>query len=95
MAESQKESKADKIIFVPSVFKHKRTQADIETAIETKIYEGSLKGEPGVYAYVGFDTTANPIEVFYNIIDNETMSLPGAELQGILSVASFEGRLVR
>jgi hypothetical protein len=75
MVEPQEESKADKIIFVPSAFKHKLTQTDIETAIETKIYEGSLKGEPGVYAYVGFDTSANPIEVFYNIIDSETIKV--------------------
>ncbi|MDR1180274.1 MAG: hypothetical protein LBK44_07190 [Spirochaetales bacterium] len=73
MAEPQ--SKTDKIIFVPSAFKHKLTQADIETAIGTKIYEGSLTGEPDVYAYIGFDTTANPIEVFYNIIDSETIKV--------------------
>jgi hypothetical protein len=74
MVEPQKEeAKADKIIFVTSAFKHNLSQADIETAIETKIYEGSLKGEPGVYAYVGFVITANPIEVFYNIIDSETI----------------------
>jgi hypothetical protein len=75
MVKPQEEPKADKIIFVPSAFKHKLTQADIETGIETKIYEGSLKGEPGVYAYIGFNTTANPIEVFYNIIDSETIKV--------------------
>ena len=53
---------ADNILFIPSAFKHGYSQDDIERAIETKIYEGLLKGEDEVYAIVGFDTTANPIQ---------------------------------
>jgi len=66
---------ADKIIFVPSAFRHGYTQDDIEWAIETKIYEGLLKGEDEIYAIIGFGTSGNPIEVFYNIIDNETIKV--------------------
>ncbi len=66
---------ADKIIFVPSAFKHGCTQDDIERAVETKVYEGLLKGEDDIYAIIGFNTAANPIEVFYNIIDNETIKV--------------------
>ena len=66
---------ADKITFVQSAFKHGFTQDDIERAIETKIYEGLLKGEDDIYAIIGFDTTANPIEVFYNLIDDETIKV--------------------
>ena len=58
-----------KILFVHSAFKHGYTQDDIERAIETKIYEGLLKGEDDIYAIIGFDTVANPMEVFYNVID--------------------------
>jgi len=66
---------ADKIIIVKSAFKHGYSQDDIERAIETKIYEGLLVGEDDIYAIIGFDTTANPIEVFYNIIDDETIKV--------------------
>lgn len=66
---------ADKIIIVPSAFRHGYTQDDIEWAIETKIYEGPLKGEDEIYAIIGFDTIGNPIELFYNLIDNETIKI--------------------
>jgi len=65
----------DKILYVKSAFKHGYTQDDIECAIETKIYEDTLKGEDDIFVIIGFDTVANPIEVFYNIIDDETIKV--------------------
>jgi len=55
--------------------KHWYTKDDIERAIETKIYEDTLKGEDDIYVIIGFDTVANPIEIFYNIIDDETIKV--------------------
>jgi len=66
---------ADKILYVQSAFKHGYTQDDIEQAIDTKIYEDNLKGEDDIYVIIGFNTIANPIEVFYNIIDDETIKV--------------------
>ena len=66
---------ADKILFEDTAFKHGYTQKDIEQAIETQIYDGLLEGEDNIFAIIGFDTAANPIEVFYNIIDNETIKV--------------------
>jgi len=66
---------SDKIIFVSSAFRHGYTQEDIEWAIETKIYEGLLEGEDEIYAIIGFAVSGNPIEVFYNILDDETIVL--------------------
>ena len=66
---------ADKILYTQSAFKHGYTQNDIERAIETKIYEDTLKGEDDIYVIIGFDGVANPIEVFYNIIDDETIKV--------------------
>ena len=66
---------AERIIFVQSAFKHGYNQDDIERAIETKIYEGLLKDEDEIYAIIGFDTDANPIEVFYNFVDDETIKV--------------------
>ena len=66
---------ADNIFYTKSAFKHGYTRDDIERAIETKIYEDTLKGEDDIYVIIGFDTVANPIEVFYNIIDDETIKV--------------------
>jgi len=66
---------ADKTLFVKSAFKHGYTQDDIERAIDTKIYEDNLKEEDDIYVIIGFDTIANPIEVFYNIIDDDTIKV--------------------
>ena len=65
----------DKIIYVTSAFKHGYTQDDIERAIETRIFDDILIGEDDIYVIIGFDTIANPIEVFYNIIDDETIKV--------------------
>ena len=64
---------ADKILFAESAFRHAYSKADIERAIETKIFEDILVGEDDIYVIIGFDTIANPIEVFYNIIDEDTI----------------------
>ena len=66
---------ADNILYTKSAFKHGFTQDDIERAIETRIYEDLLKGEDEIYVIIGFDTVANPIEVFYNLIDSETIKV--------------------
>jgi hypothetical protein len=66
---------ADHILYTQSAFKHGYTQDDIERAIDTKIYEDNLKGEDEIYVIIGFDTVANPIEVFYNIIDGEMIKI--------------------
>jgi len=58
----------DRVLFNPSAFKHSETEADIYRAIETKIYEGRMKGYDNKFAIVGFNTKGNPIEVMYNII---------------------------
>jgi hypothetical protein len=65
----------NKILFVRSAFKHGSTKVDIQKAIETKIYDGPLENQDNKYAIVGFDTAGNPLEVFYNIIDDETVKI--------------------
>jgi len=36
---------------------------------------GIKTGEDDIFAIIGFDTVANPIEVFYNIIDDDTIKV--------------------
>ena len=63
------------IIFVPSVFKHGVTKEDIYHAYKTMILKGLLESYDSKYAFVGFNCAGNPIEVFYNPIDDDTIKV--------------------
>jgi len=63
------------IVFVPSVFKHGVTKEDIYHAYKTIILKGLLEGYDNKNAFVGFNCAGNPIEVFYNPIDNDTIKV--------------------
>jgi hypothetical protein len=65
----------DRVLFSSSAFKHHETEADIYRAIETKIYEGRIKGWDNKSAIIGFNTQGNPIEVMYNIIDSGSIQV--------------------
>jgi len=62
-------------IFVPSAFKHGETQEDIFHAYKTRIFEGPIEEYGNKYAFIGFNKAGNPIEVFYNPINNDTIKI--------------------
>ncbi|MDR3200272.1 MAG: hypothetical protein LBT68_02325 [Spirochaetales bacterium] len=79
------------IIFVPSAFKHKVTEADILNAYKTRVYDRLMEGCDNKYGFIGFNQAGNPIEVFYNPVGEDTIKVfhamglrPGAleELRG-------------
>ena len=61
------------IVFAPSAFKHGVTEEDIRYAYQTKIHGRKLEGYDNKYAFIGFNRAANPIEVFYNPIGDDTI----------------------
>ena len=64
------------IKFCDSAFTHGITEADIRWAIDNAIYDGYLEDDqdPGdKRLLVGFDRKGNPIEVYYNILDENTV----------------------
>ena len=63
------------IIFVPSAFKHGVTEEDIYHAYKTMFLKGLLEGFNNKYAFVGFNRIGNPIEVFYNPIDDDSIKV--------------------
>jgi len=63
------------IVFVPSAFKHGATQEDIYHAYLTAIYDGLLEEYKNKYVFIGFNRVGNPIEVFYNPIDDEKIKV--------------------
>jgi len=61
------------ILYAPSAFKHKISEADIRRAISTRICEVPIDDYEGKYAIIGFDTKGNTLEIIYNLINNQTM----------------------
>jgi len=64
------------ILFAPSAFKHGVSEADIFWAIDTVKYDGYLKGDVDAEnkrLLIGFDRNAHLIEIYYNILDQDTV----------------------
>jgi hypothetical protein len=63
------------IEFNQAAFKHGVTEADIRYAFKTFVYEEPLEDFENKHLVIGFDTAGNPLEVMYNIIDDETINV--------------------
>ena len=64
------------IKFCDSAFTHGITEEDIRWAIDNAIYDGYLENDEDAgnkRLLVGFDRKGNPIEVYYNILDQNTV----------------------
>ena len=64
------------IRFSKSAFKHKVNEADIRWAIDTAKYDGTLEDDEDAEnkrLLIGFDRNANPLEIFYNVLDRDTV----------------------
>ena len=64
------------IKFSKSAFKHGVSEADIRWAIDTAKYDGYLEGNEDAEnkrLLIGFDRNANPVEIYYNILDHDTV----------------------
>ena len=48
---------------------------DILYALKTKIYAGAIKELPEKYAVIGFNRAGNPLEIMYNPVDDNTISV--------------------
>jgi hypothetical protein len=64
------------IRFSQSAFKHGITEADIRWAIDTAKYDGELEDDEdseNKRLIISFDRRANPLEIYYNILDRDTV----------------------
>jgi hypothetical protein len=61
------------IRYSKSAFKHGITEADILWAFKTMEYDAALEEHADKYLLIGFDRTANLIEILYNVIDDSTI----------------------
>ncbi|MDR2159824.1 MAG: hypothetical protein LBP23_07130, partial [Treponema sp.] len=51
------------------------SEADIRCAIDTVTYDGRLEGDDteNRRLLIGFDRNTNPLEIYYNILDGDTV----------------------
>jgi len=63
--------------FNQAAFIHNVTKEDIKFAFATARYEGSIDEEESdnKYLVIGFDRKALPLEIMYNVIDENTINV--------------------
>jgi len=61
--------------FNEAAFRHKISREDILCALKTKIRAGVVRELPETYAVIGFDRAGNPLELMYNPVDDNTISV--------------------
>ena len=61
--------------FNEAAFRHDVDKEDILCAYRNRIYDAAVEGLPEKYAVIGFDRAGNPLEIMYNLIDNNTISI--------------------
>ena len=64
-----------KIEFNESAFRHNISEEDIVNALETKVHDAAIEELSEKHAVIGFDRAGNPLEVFYNPIDNSSINV--------------------
>jgi len=69
------------IKFSESAFKHGVKEADIRWAFDNNLYDEQLDESDGggdigsKHLLIGFDRSANPLEILYNVIDEDTLKV--------------------
>ena len=65
------------IEFNQAAFSHNIKEADIRYALDTARYDGSIDDEEfdNKHLIIGFDRNANPLEIMYNVIDEDTINV--------------------
>ena len=65
------------IEFNQASFTHNVTEADIRFAFDTARYDGSIDEDESdnKYLVIGFDRNANPLEIMYNVVDDNTINV--------------------
>jgi hypothetical protein len=64
------------IEFNEAAFVHEFTEKDIYAAFDSAVFDGSIEEEDeNKNLVIGFDRNINPIEVMYNVIDENTINV--------------------
>jgi len=61
--------------FNESAFRHGISKEDILCAYKNRIFDASVNELPEKYGVIGFDRAGVPLEIMYNPIDDNTISI--------------------
>jgi len=61
--------------FHESAFRHNVSRKDIIHALKSKIYAASIGELTEKYLVIGFNRAGNPLEIMYNLVDDNTISV--------------------
>jgi hypothetical protein len=61
--------------FNEAAFRHGFSREDILNALKTKIRYGEIGGLPEKYGVIGFTRAGTPLEIIYNPVDDNTISV--------------------
>ena len=64
-----------KVVCIPSAFKHGIDEPAIRYVFHTHIIDVLMEGFDNKYIAIGFDLAGNLLEVMYNRIDSETVKV--------------------
>jgi hypothetical protein len=71
----ENEQVEDKIVYKKSAFKHGFSKEDVQHAFENYLFDGEIENEEGGLLLVGLDREGLPLEILYDILDNETINV--------------------
>jgi hypothetical protein len=64
-----------KFIFRDTAFQHGLTEEAIRHAFETCCYVGQYQNRTNVLLLLGFDLNANPVEILYNVLEDDGVNV--------------------
>ena len=65
----------ERFIFKETAFKHGVVEADILNAFEQRLFDHALSGEEHKNLLIGLDRNGNPLEIMYNVIEEEVINV--------------------
>jgi hypothetical protein len=66
---------AETYVFKQAAFKHGVAEADIRKAFERPIFDRALPDEEQKNLLLGFDSNGNPLEILYNVLDDNRINV--------------------
>ena len=66
---------AEKFVFKATAFKHGISEADIRKAFECCLFDHVLQGEEQKNLLIGLNRNGFPIEIIYNVLEDETINV--------------------
>jgi hypothetical protein len=61
--------------FNEAAFRHNIGKEDILNVLKTRIFAAAIEGLSEKYIVIGFDRAGNPLEIMYNLIDDNTIKV--------------------